>query len=220
MQSMLPRLTLVTALALSAMPPPATAAGAAITRTQFVEAYVACNNAAWEGKSLELIFTIKEPTSSDKMRGITSPTARGFVGEGLYFDGIYGNFQPLATATVGWALATKTFADRGEVEPRFRTRDAALAYLRTRNLQGLDTLGLHEVGALATELELSSRAAGRFAITPIPPGTRLDAPLDGTTARSMLAKVGTHFDVGSARTIPQAGRPCPVKVLGGLFRRT
>jgi len=214
------RLALAMALAFSVVPRPAPAAGAAITRTQFVEAYVACNNAAWAGKSRMLVMSIKEPTMSDKMRGITAPSARGFVGEGLYFDGIYGNLQPRRPASVGWALATKAFADRGEVEPRFRTRDAALAYLQLRNLDGLDTLGLHEVGALATELELSARAGRRFAITRIAPGTHLGDPLDAASARSMLAKVGTHFDVGSARTIPQAGRPCPAKVLGGLFRRS
>jgi hypothetical protein len=214
------RLALVSALVLCAAPQPAPAAGAPITHTQFIEAYVSCNNAAWAEKSRMQIFTIKQPTLSDKIRGITSPTVRGFAGEGLYFDGIYGNVLPRAAATIGWALATKTFADRGEVEPRFRARDAALAYLRPWNLAGLDTLGVHEVGALATELELSSRGAGRFAITRIAPGTRLGDPLDGAAARSILAKIGSHFDVGSARTIPQTGRACPAKVLGGLFRRT
>ena len=153
---------------------------------------------------------------SDKMRGMNSPPVRGFVGEGLYFDGIYGNFQPNAPASVGWALATKAFADRGEVEPRFRTRLAARTYLRPANLEGLDALGLREVGALATELELSARGK-KYAITPIRPGTKLNDPLDAATARTMLAKVGTHFDVGSARTIPQPGRACPASVLNGLF---
>ena len=213
---MLLRFALVLALALSTVPYPARAAGPAITHTQFVEAYVACNNAAWEGKSRMMVLSIKEPTMSDKMRGMTSPPVRGFVGEGLYFDGIYGNFQPNAAATVGWALATKAFADRGEVEPRFRTRLAALTYLRPSSLGGLDTLGLREVGALATELELSARGK-QYAITPIRAGTKLDDPLDAATARAMLVKVGSHFDVGSARTIPQPGRACPAKVLGGLF---
>jgi hypothetical protein len=220
MRTILLRLVLVSALAISTAPCPAPAAGTAITHTQFVEAYVACNNAAWEGKSRMLILSIKEPTMSDNIRGITVPSVRGFVGEGLYFDGIYGNFQPRAASTVGWALATKAFADRGEVEPRFRDRGAALAFLQGRGLSGVDALSDREVGAIATELELSSHGAGRFAITPIAPGTRLGDPLHAAAARAMLAKVGTHFDVGSKRTIPRAGRPCPAKVLGGLFRRT
>jgi len=218
MSSMLPRLALVTVLALSIAPPPAPAAGAAITHTQFVEAYVACNNAAWEGTSRGLILSIKEPTMSDKMRGITVPSVRGFVGEGLYYDGLYGNFQPLAAATVGWALATKTFADRGEIEPRFRNRSTTIAFLAGRRLRGLDGLSDREAGALATELDLSSQGAGRFAITPIAPSTRFDDPLRAEAARAMLAKVGTHFDVGSKRTIAQVGLACPKRILSTLFR--
>jgi hypothetical protein len=213
---MILRLALVTTLALSSVPNPAGAAGRALTHTQFVEGYVTCNNTAWADKSRMLIISMKESTMSDKMRGMTSPSVRGFVGEALYFDGVYGNFQPNAPATIGWALATKAFADRGEVEPRFRTRLAALTYLRAANLDGLDTLGLRELGALATELELSARGK-RFAITPIPPGTRLNDPLDAAAGRAMLAKVGTHFDVGTARTLPQPGRDCPAKVLKTLF---
>jgi hypothetical protein len=212
------RLALVSALAISTAPCPAPAAGAAITHTQFAEAYVACNNAAWEGKSRGLIMAEKEPTMSDRIRGLDSPNVRGFVGEGLYFDGVYGNFQPRAAATVGWALATKAFADRGEVEPRFRNRGAAIAFLRDRNLNGIDALSDREVGAIATELDLSSHGAGRFAITPIAPGTRLGDPLHAAAARAMLVKVGTHFDVGSKKTIAQPGRACPKNVMSGLFR--
>ena len=220
MQPILLRLALASALLAGAAPLSAPAAGPAITHTQFIDAYFDCNNTAWAEKSRMLIFTIKEPTPSDKMRGITSAKVRGFAGEGLYFDGVYGNVLPRAQATVGWALATKTFADRGQIEARFRSRDAALAYLRPWKLNGIETLGPQEIGAIATELELSSRSAGRFAITRIAPGTRLGVPLDAAAARSMLAKIGSHFDVGTARTLPQAGRACPAKVLGGLFRRT
>ncbi|GEM_PF-6828422 len=211
------RLNFTLALALALGTVARAGAATTITHTQFVEGYVACNNAAWEGKSRELIFTIKEPTMADKMRGITSPTVRGFVGEQLFFGGIFGDFRPRDPATVGWALATKAFADRGEIERPFRTRATALAYLRTRRVEGADALGDLEAGAIATELELSARAA-RYAITPLPPGKRLSDPLDGDTARVLLAKIGTHFDVGSARTLPQAGRPCPARVLGRLFK--
>ena len=198
---------------------PAASAGTPLTRGQFIEGYVACNNAAWKGLSRELIVLVKEPSMGDKMRGHDSPSVRGFVGESLYYDGVYGSVQPKNVATLGWALATKAFADRGEIEPRFRTRAAALAYLRERQLGAADTLSDREAGALATELELSARGR-RYAMTPIPAGLRLGDSLDAPRARALLAKVGTHFDVGSARTLPQAGRACPAKVLGKLFRRT
>jgi hypothetical protein len=217
MSAMTVRFALVAALVLAVAPHPAAGAAAGITHMQFVDAYVECNNAAWADRSRGQIFSIKELTMADKMRGITSHRAAGFVGENLFFGGVFGDFQPRATTTVGWALATKAFADRGEIEPPFRTRSTALAYLRQRKLTGLDALGDREAGALATELELSARDR-KYAITPIPPGTRFTDQLDAASARKMLAKVGTHFDVGSARTLPQAGSPCPPRVLGGLFR--
>jgi hypothetical protein len=214
MSSMLPRLAFVTVLALTVAP---AEAGSALTHTQFVEGYVRCNNAAWTGVSRELIFHGNTPSMSDRMRGLDSPLVRGFVGEFLYFDGVYGNFEPRRAATVGWALATKAFADRGEVEPRFRTRGPAVALLRAHALRGVDPLSDREAGAIATELDLGGGPGSRTQITPIAAGLQLADPLTAGVARAMLAKVGTHFDVGSARTIAQPGRACPAKVLGGLF---
>jgi hypothetical protein len=201
------------ALAIPVAPRPATAAGTAITRSQFVDAYVDCNNAAWEGKPRGLILPSKEPTMSDLMRGLDSAKVRGFVGESLYFDGIYGNFQPRVVATLGWALATKTFADRGEIEPQFRNRSTALALLQERGINGAGALSDREVGAIATELDLGRK----YQITPIAAGTRLGDPLHAAAARAMLGKVGSHFDVGKSRTIAQPGRSCPNRVVKSLF---
>jgi hypothetical protein len=208
--------SLLAAVALLASAAPAEAAPA-LNRTQFIDGYVRCNNAAWYGVSRGVIRHGDTPSASDRMRGLDSSLTRGFVGEQLYFDGVYGNLQPRRDATVGWALATKAFADRGEIEPRYRTRPAAIAVLRAHGLRGIDALSDREAGAIATELDLGGAPGSRFAITPIAPGTRLGEPLDAATARAMLAKVGAHFDVGSARTIAQPGRACPPRVRSRLF---
>ena len=201
---------LLTAVALPAQ------AGTAITRADFVEAYVACNNGAWTDNR-QKILVVKEPTRSDLMRGLDSPAVRGFVGENLYYDGVLAAFQPRGRATVGWALATKAFADRGDIERRFQRRDVANALLRAHNLTGVGTLSDRQAGAIATELSLGSAHGGRNAITPIAAGAHLEAPLGAATARAMLSKIGTHFEVG-LHGRPSPGVACPVNVYSALFR--
>ena len=201
-----------TLLVAAAMP---ATASSGISRADFVEAYVACNNAAWTD-SRQQIKLPEKTTRADEMRGLSSAPVRGFIGENLYYEGVMASFEPRRRATLGWALATKTFADRGDIEKRFHDRAAANAFLRARKLGGIDKLGAQQAGAIATELHLSA-ADQRNAITPIAAGANLDQPLNAETARAMLSKIGTHFDFGP-HTHPQPGIACPISVYANLFQ--
>ena len=199
--------------ALPACPPLASARDAAVlTRNDFIEAYVACNNAAWSAPRMT-IEPVARPTSSDLMGGIDSPVTRGFRGEQLYFDGVWAPIDPHRPATVGWALATKAFADRGGFAPAVLTRAASLAAVERAGLTGAAALSDHELEAIATEIAFASSGS---ALTPMHAGTDVRAPLSPAQARTMLARIGSHFDT-ARRTARSAGAACPAKVLRRLF---
>ncbi len=187
-----------------------------LTRNDFVEAYVLCNNAAWGGNQRAMIHSVYKPSRADLMRGIDSVRTRGFLGEQLYFEGILAPLEPHRSATLGWALATKAFADRGGTEPRFATRARALAVVNGAGVRGAPGLSDGELAAIATEIDLGHARGGRIALTPIASGTDARAPLTPALARAILARIGTHFDAGT-RAKPQAGAACPPRVLAGLF---
>ncbi|HEX3550735.1 MAG TPA: hypothetical protein VHT53_10185 [Candidatus Elarobacter sp.] len=195
---------------------PADAASPALTRNDFVEGYVLCNNAAWAGNSRATIHSVQKPTEGDRIHGIDSVRTRGFVGEQLYFEGVFAPLEPHRPATLGWALATKAFADRGGFDPAMQSRSAALAAVNGAGLAGASALSDTELEAIATEIALARARGGRAALTPIARGTDVRAPLRAGDARAMLARIGTHFDTGR-NVVPKAGAACPPAVLRGLF---
>ncbi len=191
-------------------------AAGVLTRNDFIEGYVLCNNAAWAGNDRATIHSVPRPSRSDLMRGIDSVRTRGFLGEQLYFDGVWAPVEPRRPATVGWALATKAFADRGGFDRAVASRRAALAQVNGAGLAGASTLSDTELESIATELALARMRGGRAALTPVARGTDLRAPLQASLARTILARIGTHFDTGR-NVVPKAGAACPPSVLRGLF---
>jgi hypothetical protein len=101
--------------------------GTPITREDFVREYVLCNNRAWTGMSHELIPLVRRSASA-AVTGTRSPEAVGFM-EMEYLWGDRKFEDAAKRATLGWAAATKAYADDGGIEPRFRTGAAARAYL-------------------------------------------------------------------------------------------
>jgi hypothetical protein len=148
------------------------------------------------------------------MGGIDDVRTRGFLGEQLYVAGVWAPLEPHRPATVGWALATKAFADRGGASPRFASRAGALAAVTAAGVRHAGVLSDAELAALATEVAIA-REKPKAALTPVTPGTDAASPLDAAAARAMLTSIGTHFDVGKAGA--HAGARCPPQVLRGLF---
>ena len=176
-----------------------------ISQEQFIRAYVLCNNRAWAGSSHELIPFIRN--ASAQQAATRSPAVRGFIELG-YLWGDRQLAQPDAPATIGWAAATKAYADDGGIEPRFRTPAAARSYLAQALGHGVRGLNARETASLATNLHLArlARDPGKWTLAGV--SQSLESALDEGTARRLLREIGSHESVGSARVGPLVVRRC------------
>ena len=175
-----------------------------VTRGEYINAYAECNNSVWRAFSYRLIRLDRSGTERAKRY----PFLQSFAELGLSLEPIT-RLQPAQTATVGWSLATKSYADHGGIERRFMDRSAALSMLKRFTHRKLDTLRTDELAALASDADVVTRihqpvrplAAYFDAASP-------SAPLSGTLAAATLRWIGTHEDVGSTRVVPHAAAEC------------
>lgn len=191
------------------------AASQIVTRGAFIAAYVQCNNAAWKDVSHELIPLVR--SGNRRVTGRDAPPINGFVAFGLYFGESDPTLHASQPATVGWAVALKSFSDNGGIASRFATRDASIAYLRA---QGIAVAGLatREYESIATDVYVS-----RLSHPAVEPAgatvhdRSFTEPLTREAAERLLTTVGTHENVGRARIVPQRHARCPLEVRSRLF---
>ena len=182
------------------------ASPALIRRTDFVRAYVRCNNEAWLGVSHALIPYHVSLQHNEKA---IDPEVKGFFNLGYLSPGR--NLQgPDSLATLRWAAIVKAYADDGGIERRFVRRATAIAYLR-QNAAIWSTRNLSDLGASILATNLHVALLGRDKHLWVLDGfqrAQLDSALTVTTAATLLHVIGSHESVGSEKSVAASVRPC------------
>jgi hypothetical protein len=195
-----------------------TARASVISRGDFIDAYAACNNDAWKDFSYRLI-RIERPQLGSVAKPVTTmyPYVSSFRALGLSINGP-GDVAATRPATIAWSAAAKAYADHGGIERRFSDALAARRFLRQRTALDLTAFSGRQLGALATDLDLTTQTR--------PPSTPLvsvlgrydpRSVLPAALGRQMLTFVGTHEDVGSARVIAHRPSTCRPALRERLF---